>query len=51
MKVLARAIPSPSAIEFDIEELKTVCIFSGLGLLVSLLALMSGGLDVRGALF
>ncbi|WP_164935833.1 hypothetical protein [Bradyrhizobium nanningense] len=51
MRVLARVIPSLSAVEFDSEELKTICIFSGLGLLVSLLALMTGGLDTRGALF
>lgn len=51
MAALARAFAWVYRANIDVETLKTLAIFSGLGLLISLVCAMSYGLDLSAALF
>ncbi len=51
MAALARVLSSISSTEIDVETLKTLVIFCGLGLLVSLAGVLAYGLDLSGGMF
>ncbi len=51
MAALARILSSFSTTDIDFETLKTLVIFSGLGLLASLVCVMAYGLDLSGGFF
>jgi hypothetical protein len=48
---IARALSRFSGIRVEVETLKTVAIFSGVGLVASLLLLATYGLDLSGGFF
>jgi len=51
MAALARAISQVLGSQIDVESLKSILVFCGLGLLVSLLAIRTYGLDLSVAFF
>ncbi|MCK1653128.1 hypothetical protein IVA88_17045 [Bradyrhizobium sp. 149] len=51
MAALAKAISRATRTKFDVETLKVIVIFSGAGLLLSLVAAMIYGQAVNAALF
>jgi hypothetical protein len=51
MTALAKVISNLSGVDVDAETLKTVIMFSALGLLISLVCAMSYGLDLSGGFF
>ncbi len=51
MAALARVLSGISGTEIDVETLKTLVIFCGLGLLVSLVGVLAYGLDLSGGFF
>jgi hypothetical protein len=48
---IARALSRFSETRFEVESLKTIAIFSGVGLVASLLLLATYGLDLSGGFF
>jgi len=51
MTAFAQALSRLTGMDVDVESLKTVLIFSGIGLFVSLLAIETYGLDLSVAFF
>jgi len=51
MAAIARILSRVSGTKVEVETLKTIALFSGAGLLVSLLLLEIWGLDLSGGLF
>ncbi len=51
MAALAKMLSRPSPMNVDADELKTILIFSGVGVLLSLLAAMTYGMNLGADLF
>lgn len=51
MATLARFLSQASGIEIDVETLRTIAIFSGAGLLLSLVLLLTYGIDLSPGFF
>ncbi|MDE2378993.1 hypothetical protein [Bradyrhizobium sp.] len=51
MATLARVLSSISGVDVDVETLKTLVIFCGIGLLASLACAMTYGLDLSAGFF
>ena len=51
MATLARILSQASGIEIDVDTLRTIAIFSGAGLLFSLLLLLTYGIDLSPGFF
>jgi hypothetical protein len=51
MAAIAKALSHATGVEIDADTLKPVLIFSGIGLVVSLLAILTYGLDLSPGFF
>lgn len=51
MTALVQALSRLTGTDFDVESLKTILIFCGIGLVLSLLAIETYGLDFSAGLF
>lgn len=51
MAALAKVLSKVTGVDIEVETLKTLVIFSGLGLLISLALAMAYGLDLSAGLF